>query len=140
MRPRRERCWRAPPPAGNPRGATSLAALSGGAGGPVADPAGERALLAKAADANSAEAQFQLGLMYAEGTGGPQDDVAARALFEKAAAQNHAGALDWLGSFTQNGRGGPKDETAAKGITNAPRRLATTTPRRRCTACNVRSP
>ena len=32
----------------------------------------------KAAEANSAEAQNKLGVMYAEGTGGPKDDVAAR--------------------------------------------------------------
>jgi TPR repeat protein len=101
--------------AGNPRGVTRLAALSsGGTAGPPADPAEARAMLAKAAEANSAEAQFQLGVMYAEGTGGPKDDVAARAMFEKAAAQNHAEALDWLGSFVLSGRGGPQDTKAAK--------------------------
>lgn len=71
-------------------------------------------MLAKAAEANSAEAQFQLGVMYAQGTGGPKDEVAARALFEKAAAQNHAGALEWLGAFAQSGRGGAQDTRAAK--------------------------
>jgi TPR repeat protein len=99
--------------AGNPRGVTNLAALAD-AGGAPSDPVAARALLAKAADANSAEAQFQLGLMLADGVGGPKDDVAARALFEKAAAQSHDGALDWLGSFAENGRGGPKDKAAAK--------------------------
>src|SRR5437016_367067 len=63
---------------------------------------------------NSAEAQFQLGVMAAEGTGGPKDDVPARALFEKAAAQNHAEALLWMGAFAEIGRGGPKDASAAK--------------------------
>ncbi len=104
--------------AGNPRGVTRLTALSsnGGAGaGPPADPAEARAMLMKAAEANSAEAQYQLGVMYAEGTGGPKDDVAARAMFEKAAAQGHAEALDWLGSFVLSGRGGPQDTKAAKG-------------------------
>ena len=71
---------------GNPRGDTNLAALSGGTAG---DPASARAALQKAVESNSAEAEFQLGLMLAQGTGGPKDDVAARALFEKAAAQNH---------------------------------------------------
>lgn len=52
--------------------------------------------------------------MYANGTGGPQDDVAARVLFEKAAAQGHAGALEWMGAFAQSGRGGPADKNAAK--------------------------
>jgi TPR repeat protein len=98
---------------GNPRAATNLAALSE-SGGAAPDPAQTRAALAKAADANSAEAQYQLGLLLAEGTGGPKDDVAARALFEKAAAQDHPGALERMGAFAQNGRGGPQDASAAK--------------------------
>jgi TPR repeat protein len=97
--------------AGNPRGVTNLAALSGG--GAAADPARSRELLAKAAETNP-EAQYQLGLMMADGTGGPQDDSAARTLFEKAAAQNHPGALERMGAFAQAGRGGPKDSAAAK--------------------------
>jgi uncharacterized protein len=99
--------------AGNPRGATNLAALSDSAGVP-SDPAQARAMLVRAAETNSAEAQYQLGLMMADGVGGPQDDVAARALFEKAAAQNHAAALERMGAFAQGGRGGPKDTSAAK--------------------------
>jgi uncharacterized protein len=98
--------------AGNPRGVTNLAALSGG-GGAAADPARARELLAKAAETN-AEAQYQLGLMMADGTGGAQDDAGARSLFEKAAAQNHPGALERMGAFAQAGRGGPKDSAAAK--------------------------
>jgi uncharacterized protein len=99
--------------AGNPRGVVNLLGL-GENGGPPMDPVKARDLLSRAAAANSAEAEFQLGLMYANGTGGPKDDVAARALFEKAAAQNHSGALEWAGSFAEAGRGGPKDEAAAK--------------------------
>lgn len=99
--------------AGNPRGVANLAALSN-VGGAPSDPVTARAQLAKGAETNSAEAQYQLGLMAAEGTGGPKDDVAARALFEKAAAQGHAGALLWMGAFAQEGRGGPKDAAAAK--------------------------
>jgi uncharacterized protein len=98
--------------AGNPRGVTNLAALSGG-GSAAADPARARELLTKSAETN-AEAQYQLGLMLADGTGGPKDDVAARTLFEKAAAQNHPGALERMGAFTEEGRGGPKDSAAAK--------------------------
>ena len=98
--------------AGNPRGVSNLAALSGGGGAP-ADPARARQLLAKAAETN-AEAQYQLGLMMEDGTGGPADDAAARALFERAAAQNHPGALERMGAFAQSGRGGPKDSDAAK--------------------------
>jgi len=100
--------------AGNPRGVTDLAALSDN-GGPSSDPAEARALLAKAAETNSAEAQFQLGVMMANGVGGPKDDVAARAMFEKAAAQGHPDALDWMGSFAEIGRGGPQDKDVAKG-------------------------
>lgn len=99
--------------AGNPRGATSLVALSG-SGGLPSDPAEARNMLQRAADANSAEAQFQLGVMYAEGSGGPKDDATARALFEKAAAQGHVQALDWAGNFAENGRGGPANKDAAK--------------------------
>jgi uncharacterized protein len=98
--------------AGNPRGVTNLAALSGGGGTP-SDPARSRELLAKAAATNP-EAQYQLGLMLADGSGGAKDDAGARSLFEKAAVQNHAGALERMGAFTAEGRGGPKDSTAAK--------------------------
>jgi len=96
--------------AGNPRGISNLAALGGGA---ASDPVKTRALLAKGAESN-AEAQYQLGLMLADGVGGARDDVAARALFEKAAAQSHPGALERMGAFASSGRGGPKDADAAK--------------------------
>jgi TPR repeat protein len=96
--------------AGNPRAISNMAALGGGA---TADPVQTRGLLAKAGETNP-EAQYQLGLMIADGVGGPQDDVTARGLFEKAAAQNHPGALERMGAFTQEGRGGEKNATAAK--------------------------
>ena len=99
--------------AGNPRGATNLAALAA-IGGAPADPARSRALLERTAQTNSPEALYQLGLMTAEGIGGPKDDVAARALFERAAAQGHPGALERMGAFAQSGRGGPQDTNAAK--------------------------
>jgi TPR repeat protein len=98
--------------AGNPRGALNLAALADG--GTSSDPVGTRAVLSRAADTNSAEAQYRLGLMMADGVGGPKDDAAARGLFEKAAAQGHAGALERMGAFAQSGRGGPQDARAAK--------------------------
>lgn len=99
--------------AGNPRGVANLAALSESGGAP-SDPVRTRALLSRAVGTNSAEAQYQLGLLIAEGIGGPKDDVAARALFEKAAAQDHPGALERMGAFAQSGRGGPQDASAAK--------------------------
>ena len=97
--------------AGNPRGVSNLAALGGD--GTPSDPVRARQLLGKAAETN-AEAQYQLGMMLAEGTGGAKDDAGARGLFEKAAAQNHPGALLQMGIFAQEGRGGPKDAAAAK--------------------------
>jgi uncharacterized protein len=100
--------------AGNPRGVINLVALADN-GGPPFDPVQARAMLVKAVDStNSAEGEFQLGLMYANGVGGPKDDVAARPLFDKAAAQNHPFALEWAGLFAETGRGGPKDEAAAR--------------------------
>ena len=96
--------------AGNPRGISNLAALGGGAS---ADPVQTRGLLAKAGETNP-EAQYQLGMMIADGVGGPKDDVTARALFAKAAAQNHPAALERMGAFALEGRGGDKDATAAK--------------------------
>jgi len=97
--------------AGNSRAIANLSALSGSS---AMDPAKTRALLSTGADTNSAEAQFQLGLMAANGTGGAQDDVAARSLFEKAAAQGHAEAMVWMGAFAELGRGGPADEKLAR--------------------------
>src|SRR5215510_14124898 len=97
--------------AGNPRGVSNLAALGGGSA--PADPARSRELLGRAAETN-AEAQYQLGVMLSEGSGGTKDDAAARAMFEKAAAQNHPAALERMGAFTAEGRGGPKDSSAAK--------------------------
>ena len=99
---------------GNPRGVSNLMVLSKVTGGGApSDPVKARALLAKAADTN-AEAQYQLGLMTADGVGGPKDDVAARALFERAAAKDHPGALERMGAFAISGRGGPQDKDAAK--------------------------
>lgn len=99
--------------AGNALGITHLAALGNATGQPI-DPVQQRAVLTNAAEANSADAQFQLGLMYANGIGGAKDDFAARSWFEKSAAQNDPDALDWMGSFAASGRGGPRDINAAK--------------------------
>lgn len=97
--------------AGDVRGTSNLAALDGAAS---SDPAQARAMYARAAEGNSAEAEFQLGLMMAQGQGGPKDDAGARTLFEKAAAQGHADAMVWAGAFAETGRGGPKDNDRAK--------------------------
>jgi len=97
--------------AGDVRGTSNLAALDGAAS---SDPAQTRTMYARAAEGNSAEAEFQLGLMMAQGQGGPRDDAGARALFEKAAAQGHADAMVWAGAFAETGRGGSKDNDRAK--------------------------
>ena len=97
---------------GNPRGDANIAVIAGG--GVNANPEQARSAMSKAAEANSPEAQYQLGLMLANGDGGPKDDVAARALFEKAAAKNHSGAMVALGVFYQDGRGGSSDERMAR--------------------------
>lgn len=97
--------------AGNPRGATNLAALEGATS---TDPSQSRAIYTRAAEGNSAEAQFQLGLMMVQGQGGPQDDAGARAMFEKAAAQGHIDAMIWAGSLAETGRGGARDTAVAK--------------------------
>jgi len=56
--------------AGNPRAVANLAALSSNTGAQT-DPVKARAQLSKAAETN-VEAQYQLGLMIAEGEGGPK--------------------------------------------------------------------
>ena len=99
--------------AGNPRGVTNLAALSGGGGAP-ADPARARELLAKAAETN-AEAQYQLGLMLADGTGGEKDDAGARACSRRRPRKIIPARWSEMGEFAEAGRGGPKDKDAAKG-------------------------
>ena len=98
------------------RSASPSSPRSATVSGQAIDPAQQRALLANAAAANSADAQFQLGLMYANGVGGPKDDFAARSWFEKAAAQGNVDALDWMGSFAANGRGGPRDINCRQGV------------------------
>jgi TPR repeat protein len=118
--------------AGNPRGVSNLAALGGGAS---SDPARGRELLSKAAETN-AEAQYQLGMMLAEGNGGARDDTAARALFEKAAAQNHPGALERMGAFAK-AAADRRIPTPPRPTISGPPHLAMRTPRRRWSGCAV---
>lgn len=65
------------------------------------------------AEAGHAKAQYGLGLMYANGSGVPQDDLLASQWLRKAADQGHAPAQDALGTLYQLGRGVPKDELQA---------------------------
>lgn len=71
-----------------------------------ADSADNRAVVLKA----NAQIQFQIGLLYEEGIGFPQNSVFARYWFEKAAEQNNADALFYLGSYYIDGNGVDKDE------------------------------
>ncbi len=102
--------------AGDPRAVANLMALGskGGAAAAPADPAKARAILQTAADRNSAEAQYQLGLMNEQGLGGPKDEATARGMYERAAAQNHPEALFRAGAFAESGTGGPQNKDAAK--------------------------
>src|SRR5260221_4416208 len=76
--------------AGNPRGVTNLAALGGG-GSASSDPVRARELLAKAAE-TSCEAQYQIVLMLADGTGGARAGSSSRDIFEKSRPQQHTRA------------------------------------------------
>ena len=61
------------------------------------------------AEQGLAAAQFNLGLLYANGQGVQKDDARARQWYEKAAAQGHADAQVNLGILFVYGRGVPQD-------------------------------
>lgn len=64
-------------------------------------------------DQNYADAQFYLGVCYAEGRGVPKDEVEAVKWYRKAAEQNHAIAQNNLGACYANGEGVVEDEAEA---------------------------
>jgi TPR repeat protein len=66
-------------------------------------------------DAGHADAQYNLGAMYAIGNGVPQDSVKAEEWWQKAAAQGHADAQFNLGAMYANGDGVPQDSVKAVG-------------------------
>ncbi|MGD8590454.1 MAG: tetratricopeptide repeat protein [Chromatiales bacterium] len=70
--------------------------------------------LKKAAEKGNAEAQFELGRIYGNGDGVPQDYQVAIAWLEKAATQNHAKAQESLGSIYANGVGVKQDFSTAR--------------------------
>jgi TPR repeat protein len=72
------------------------------------------ARLKKAAEKGNAEAQFELGRMYGNGDGVPQDYDTAIGWLEKAAQQNHARAQESLGSIYANGVGVQQDFPTAR--------------------------
>ena len=65
------------------------------------------------AEQGDAEAQFKLGVLYANGEGVPKDDVEAVKCFHKAAEQGYAAAQSNLGALYILGRGVPKDYAKA---------------------------
>lgn len=67
----------------------------------------------RAAEQGYADAQFNLGLMYANGEGVPQDMTQAVELFKKAAEQGHVDAQNNLGAMYFTGEGVERDEKKA---------------------------
>ena len=60
-----------------------------------------------------AGAQYNLGLMYANGEGVPEDDAEAVKWYRKAAEQGHASGQFNLGGMYANGWGVPEDDAEA---------------------------
>ena len=68
----------------------------------------------KAAEQGDAKAQFNLGLMYANGRGVRQDDAQAEQWYRKAAKQGDAKAQYNLGVMYANGQGVRQNYKIAK--------------------------
>jgi len=69
--------------------------------------------LRKAAEKGNPDAQNQLGMLYSEGRGMPQDYVQAKQWFDKAAEKGHSGAQVNLGTLYFHGNGAPESEQMA---------------------------
>lgn len=69
--------------------------------------------LLEKAQKGDANAQFELGLMYASGDGVPKDSTEAVKWYRKAAEQGHARAQYSIGYMYYIGDGVPKDATEA---------------------------
>ena len=67
----------------------------------------------RAAEQGHATAQYNLGVMYANGRGVPQDDAEAVRWYRLAADQGEALAQSNLGVMYANGRGVPQDDVHA---------------------------
>lgn len=67
----------------------------------------------RAAEQGYADAQFNLGLLYANGEGVPQDMKQTAELFRKAAEQGHVDAQNNLGALYFTGEGVERDENKA---------------------------
>ena len=75
--------------------------------------AGELETIKKAAEQGNAKAQNNLGLMYAQGAGVPEDDAEAVRWYQWAAEQGNAEAQYNLGLMYKLGIGVPEDVTKA---------------------------
>ena len=69
--------------------------------------------LRTSADGGDAAAQNQLGLLYYQGKGVPQNHLQAKQWFEEAAKQEHTGAQTNLGTLYLNGEGAPQSDRMA---------------------------
>ncbi len=67
------------------------------------------------AEQGNAKAQYNLGVMYRNGHGVPQDDAEAMGWWRKAAEQGNAGAQNNLGVMYGKGLGVPQDYAEAVG-------------------------
>ena len=94
---------------------TMQANMTGNNERPVRGAGGQDAVQAvrRAAAQGLAQAQYNLGLMYAEGRGVQRDDVQAVAWYQKAAAQGFAQAQNNLGLMYAEGRGVQRDDVQA---------------------------
>lgn len=61
-----------------------------------------------------AEAQYDIGVMYSDGTSVPQDETQTIMWFRKAAEQGHADAQFCLGVMYEHGLGVPRDNAQAR--------------------------
>lgn len=77
------------------------------------DPKEAFRIFREAAEQGDADAQFQLGGVYAKGRGVDRSDIEASKWFRKAASQGHTEAQFTLGGLHTKGRGVSKDDTAA---------------------------
>jgi TPR repeat protein len=106
--------------ASSPEAVVERSSSGSGLGKPAGGVAGNDATqeveqVRRAAEHGDAEAQYNLGFMYAGGDGVPQDDTEAVKWYRRAAEQSHAAAQDNLGFMYDEGRGVPQDyDEAAK--------------------------
>jgi TPR repeat protein len=72
-------------------------------------PTDQLTRIRRLAEEGDSEAQFDLGYVYEEGDGVPQDDAEAARWYRKAAEQGNADAQFNLGYMHREGRGVPQD-------------------------------